>query len=288
MQTPIFNIKSFWGKACIFALLLSFGLIFGSLLGIVITTLCGLSTESLEGLRIIQICSQVFTFVFPPLAYVVCVRQKPIRSLGFVKMPVWGWTYILTIFTVMPVNNYLQEWNATWSLPDFMHDIQEMNEALSEKMMSVDNLSGLIINIIMIAGLAAVGEELLFRALIQPAMIRTCRNHHAGIIITAALFSLIHFELFSFMPRFALGLLLGYAFFTTKSIWVPMAMHFINNATIVVLYFFNVRGKIDVDIDKIGASDSTIVITLSVLCTVLLTMPLFYEKVFGHHKNSLK
>ncbi len=288
MQTPIFDIKSFWGKTGIFALLSSFGLVFGSLLGLVITTLCGVSAESLEGLRILQICSQIFTFVFPPLAYAVCVRQKPIRSLGFAKTPAWGWIYILTIFTVMPVNNCLQEWNATWPLPEFMRDIQEMNEALSEKMMNVNTFNGLIISLIMIAGLAAAGEELLFRALIQPAMIKTCGNHHAGIIITAALFSLIHFEMFSFMPRLVLGILLGYAFYTTKSVWTPMMMHFLNNAVIVVLYFFKIKGKIDVDIDKIGASDNVIVIALSVLCTVLLTMPLFYEKTFGHHKNELK
>ena len=74
-------------------------------------------------------------------------------------------------------------------------------------LVSRHTIKDLILNIICIAGLAAVGEELLFRGMAQRLLTKMFKNHWAGIIVTAILFSAIHMQFYGFFPRFALGVL---------------------------------------------------------------------------------
>jgi len=53
---------------------------------------------------------------------------------------------------------------------------------------------------------------------------------HTSILITAFLFSTIHFHFQGVIPRFVLGVLLGYLFYWSQSLWLPILAHFINNA----------------------------------------------------------
>ena len=40
-----------------------------------------------------------------------------------------------------------------------------------------------------------------------------------------------------FLPRFCLGLLLGYSFYWSKNLWIPIIMHFTNNAVVILLHY---------------------------------------------------
>ena len=57
----------------------------------------------------------------------------------------------------------------------------------------------------------------------------------SSIIITSILFSLIHFHLNGLIPRFILGCVLGYMFYWTKSLWIPIIAHFTNNALAIII-----------------------------------------------------
>ena len=59
-----------------------------------------------------------------------------------------------------------------------------------------------------------------------------------AILVTAIIFSAFHFSYFGFLSRMSLGIILGIIYFYTKTIWLPMLMHFINNCIgITTLYF---------------------------------------------------
>jgi membrane protease YdiL (CAAX protease family) len=49
-------------------------------------------------------------------------------------------------------------------------------------------------NIIIIAIMAGIGEELMFRGVIQKILIGWTKNIHLGILYTAIIFSAIHFQ----------------------------------------------------------------------------------------------
>ena len=90
-----------------------------------------------------------------------------------------------------------------------------------------------------------------------------------GIILGAIVFSAIHFQFYGFVPRFVLGLLLGYLAYVSRSLWPSILLHFINNGTTVVAMFLVQRGVIDVDIDEIGSTNIYLTI-LSALATIAL------------------
>ena len=276
MTFPLFKKVSTAERIFLLAALLIIGLIVSVIVAVAITFLNGHVSE-LNILRISQIGSQLFTFVLPPLLYACLVKEKPMKSLSFCKTPL---PYFIIGFVMMyaitPLNNVFGVWNAGLELPEsmaaleeMMKNLQESATQLTEKMLNVSNISGLIINLFMIAGLAAFGEELLFRSLLQPFLIKICKNAHLGIFLASAIFSFIHFEFYGFLPRLVLGLLLGYMFFYSKSIWVPMLMHFANNATAVVIYYLNNKGITDIDVE--GPTETNIVyVLLSIVAMTVL------------------
>jgi membrane protease YdiL (CAAX protease family) len=74
---------------------------------------------------------------------------------------------------------------------------------------------------------------------------------YISIVVTAVIFSAFHFSYFGFLSRMSLGIILGIIYFYTKTIWMPMLMHFINNGIgITILYFVrNNPKKMDAVID---------------------------------------
>ena len=220
MKFPILNIDSKATRLAIFIALEFFGVLLGIAFGIALIAISRVSTDSLNGIRISQICNQLFIFVLPPLFYAALTRPHPMKSLGFKKMPVYALLGILVMFTILPFNSYLQSWNEQLSFPESMkaleeilRALQEQATAITEKMVSVNGIRGLVVNLIMMAGLAALGEEPLFRAMLQPWLIRITKSPHIGIIITAIIFSVTHLEIDGFLSRAVLGMALGYVFF---------------------------------------------------------------------------
>lgn len=277
MFFPVIKDTTRGGRIFIFLFLMVFGFVFGTALSAVGSIFFGDTMSELGKLRFAQISGQISGFLIPPLFYAALVKEKPLDSLGFKKMPVWALLGIVAMFTVLPFNSLLTEWNEGFTLPESMAAVEEMlrtTEELAERVMtqlvSVDTIGGLIVNILMIGALAAVSEELLFRSVIQPFFIKVSKNTFIGIAITSVLFSAMHFEFYGFIPRIVLGFMLGYMYHLTGSIWTSMLMHFVNNATIVVLYYLSFNGIVEMDVEKFGSSENAVVIIGSLVMTVAI------------------
>ena len=83
---------------------------------------------------------------------------------------------------------------------------------------------------------AAVSEELMFRGFMQTAFLQRLQRP-AAITLAAALFMLLHVQ---FLPVLAAGIILGFVALATKSIVIPMFVHFTNN--VIQLLLFNLAG----------------------------------------------
>ena len=90
----------------------------------------------------------------------------------------------------------------------------------------------------------------------QRHLAESFKNVHVAIIVTAIIFSLVHFQLYSFLPRFFLGIVLGYLFIVGRSIWYPIIAHFINNAIGVIFYYLVYQQKATDSLEEIGTSES--------------------------------
>lgn len=285
MQHPIIKKTTKFERLFILLALIIIGLILGTVIGFAYVFITKSNPQDLNSLRFMQISSQLFTFVFPPIAYAFLVKEKPVNALGLKNAKIlWFLIGTAMIFAIMPLNNILAEWNAGLKLPESLNaleqmikDMQESASAMIEKFVSVDTIGGLMLNLFMIAGLAALGEELLFRSIIQTSLIKICKNAHVGILIASAIFSFIHLEFYGFVPRLILGMLLGYMFYFSGSIWVPMLMHFLNNGTVVLIYFLNNKDITNIDVDTFGQTSIPILIVSIVVMIALFLFSIKYS-----------
>lgn len=233
------------------------------------------------GMKIAQGLSSIMMFVVPPVVYYLITRkERAMPALGFraVNKP---WLYYILIgatlmFVSLPVTNQLTAWNEAMDfgtvfekLEEYLKSLEEAAQAATEKMLKADHLGGLLFNLLIIALIPAVGEELTFRGVLQQGLSRRM-NPHVAIILAAGIFSFIHFQFYGFLPRMFLGILLGYMFYVSGSLWTSILMHFVNNGTAVVLYYLNDKGIINVDVDHFGAMPPTMVVISAAVTLALI------------------
>ena len=230
------------------------------------------------GIKIGQGINSIFMFIVPPIVYYYLTRKERwMQELGFRSLtPPW-WLMLIGValmFVSLPVTNQLTTWNEgmsfgkglTW-LEDWIKSLEETAKAATEKMLKVDTIGGLLLNMVVVALIPAIGEEMTFRGVLQQSLTRKM-NPHVAILLSAAIFSFIHFQFYGFLPRMFLGVLLGYMFYITGSLWTSMLMHFLNNGTAVVLYYLNNKGIINVDVEHFGKLMNGWLIALSAVVTL--------------------
>lgn len=121
---------------------------------------------------------------------------------------------------------------------EWASQIDESSIEALMKILQMDSFLDLFVNLIIIALLPAIGEELLFRGIVQKELVARIKNHHLAIVLASIIFSGVHLQIQGFLPKFFIGLVLGYAYYWTKSIWYPMILHFINNGMQTLILFF--------------------------------------------------
>lgn len=159
-----------------------------------------------------------------------------------------GLTYLLVFLFLLvfsPLMQLVGEWNSSLSLPEALRGVEEWMRSqedsmaeLTERMVMVDSIPLLLMNIVVMAVFPAVAEEFFFRGNLMHIIQRMVRNHHVSIWITALIFSAIHFQFYGFFPRMLLGAFFGYMLVWTQNIWVAVVAHFINNAFVTIAAFY--------------------------------------------------
>lgn len=229
-----------------------------------------------NGMKIAQGLSSIMMFIVPPIVY-YCITRKEhqLQDLGLRRLASPKWLILIGVvlmFVSIPVTATLTTWNESMSLggvlsqlEELMKRLEETAQAATEKMLNVNTFGGLLLNLLIIALIPAIGEEMTFRGVLQQSLTRRM-NPHIAIFLSAAIFSFIHFQFYGFLPRMFLGLLLGYMFYITGSLWTSMLMHFVNNGAAVVLYYLDNKGIIE-DAEHFGETQSVWILFASALVT---------------------
>jgi len=180
---------------------------------------------------------------------------------------------IVFFMVAFPLVNYLAEWNATWNLPTFLGNWLEGKESQAEEItklfLDMPNVGLLILNLIMIALLPAVGEELIFRGIMQRGL-QKMMNPHVAIWLAAILFSAVHMQFLGFVPRMLMGVAMGYLFFWSGNLWYPIIAHFTNNALAVGMAYGIQHNSIDSSLESAGIGNPTIAAFSLIFCLMLL------------------
>ena len=220
-------------------------------------------SSNVEMLRLLQIVSSFGMFV---VAAVIFAKIQSDDWLNYLNLKKFN--FILAILTLLimlsfsPFLEFSNELNKNMVLPEFLKDVEawmKLKEAqmaeMTKQLLVMRSVPVLLINMLMLAIIPAVGEELIFRGCLQRIFGRWTGNYHIAIWVTAIIFSTIHFQFYGFMPRMFLGALFGYLLVWSGSLWLPVLAHFLNNGVAVVTaYVFQQQGK---SLDLMYESDPT-------------------------------
>lgn len=197
-------------------------------------------------------------FIVGPLLYILLLEKHPIKNV-FSTMGINGTSIILTgviVISFIMVIVVVLRWNMGISLPEFMEGFERWAQQKEEEAAHlVRNLTVMptfghfMVAMLVIAILPAIGEELVFRGMIQNKLYAGIGNIHWAIWITGILFSAIHFQFYGFFPRMLLGVLFGYMYYWSGNLWIPILAHFINNGLSIIALYLNQRGMLDYDLE---------------------------------------
>ena len=226
--------------------------------------------EGINFMRLNQAAGAVGLFILPSITFPHFLGRPTAEFLQTDNKPKILLLLLLAIYTLLqlPWINVMSAWNnslewggALEELYQAMRAKEDAAAAMIEKLLTMPDIQSLLVTLIVVALIPAMGEELLFRGIIQN-LFGQRYGTHAGIWITAFIFSFIHFQFFGFFPRLLLGVLLGYIALWSGSLWYAIAAHFTNNALAVLGYFAYQHNWITMNPDEWGTGDNSVFWTL--------------------------
>lgn len=192
--------------------------------------LCVLYTLSIETICIFLIPAYIILFaLYRKPSLILRNKQYALRESRLCPII---FVIFFVILSNIPGINLLSQINTNGVLAIIGEDstqwlnYQRMTEFTEMLIVNCDYIS---LNILCMAIIPAVCEEIFFRGFLQTIATDVFKNVHVAVIVIAAVFSILHGDIFNFFPRFALGILLGYIFVFTKNICFSILAHLLHN-----------------------------------------------------------
>ncbi len=179
---------------------------------------------------------------FEPSDYLLTKKRPQLTPLLII---------ITLFFAITVLNDWFASINAQLDLSFISKELQEeiyYNQAFRDKSIYAyigSTWRSFGLNIFLLAIIPAIGEELVFRGVLQNLIAKASQKIHLSVWFTAFLFAFIHFQYMDFLPDFFLGAAFGYVVLLTGKIWYSMILHFLNNALAIFILFGIRKGFIN-------------------------------------------
>ena len=208
------------------------------------TQLDGFNNSTIRSYKIAALLDQLGTFLIPAATFCWLFISRPNKLLNFHKLEL---TFLYTlpfIFIIMVISSsFLLELNHNIDFSflgektiTLIKDNQQKMDQLHYSFIGITNKS-LIFNFFLMALLPAICEEIVFRGILQSLFTKWSKNIHLGILLSALVFALLHFQFYNIIPLLLLGTLLGYTMAMTNNIWSSILLHFTYNSfSIISIY----------------------------------------------------
>ncbi len=265
-------------------------IIFNMSISTVISNFNTFEESNIAMLKFLQSMYSIGFFVFPSVVAAWLFGNSISSYLQLNKIP--GFSIFIAIIIVLvssPVVNSLVQWNESISLPSYMQAIEQWMRQMennakkaTEFFLKANSLSEYLANIVVLALIPAIGEELLFRGVLQKLLHNWSNKIHIAIWLSAFAFSALHLQFYGFFPRLLLGALFGYLFFWSGNLWVPITTHFINNSLAVSIFYINNNFSKGLENAGTGNNAYIYIITSIILFSILL---FYFYKINLHTKR---
>lgn len=279
--------KSYWVQLLVLALFMLGGMLISSALGELIILLIYGTPNMLEAsdpvtaIRISQTFVTIGTFLLPSLLFAYCQNRQWFDYNAASRRPPQSMINMVLILsvTLLPVVGLVADFNQNimpqeGAVAEFMRDLEDAANHILELVTSQRSSWDLVSNILVFAVLAGICEEFLFQGALQPLLTKWTKNPHVGILLTAFIFSVLHFQFYGFLPRFLLGVYLGYLFFWSRSLWLPILAHVLHNA-LTLMVDFTLQGR-GIDTNNMQFTDVHGSIPTAIGCALVSAMAIVF------------
>lgn len=226
--------------------------------------------------RVATVIQDVVMFIVPALATAVICSRYPARFLSVDKAPGVAVTLmaVAVLLVSAPAQNVIVEWNKSLSLPASLQNLQRWMDAAEASaadtvrlMLGAPTVSSLIMSILILGILAGFSEELFFRGTLQKIIAGNKAGSHAAVWITGFVFSAFHFQFYGFVPRLLLGVYFGYLVWWSRSLWLPVIVHAVNNSAVAVSDWYSRSTGNENVVETVG-TDNVWIVAISLVLTV--------------------
>ena len=250
-----------------------------------------------QGMLSMLMLQDILAFIVPAVAFMMIVYHRPLHAMCLDRPPGWvSMLVVLAFFIIsLPAMNWLVDINQSMTLPSWMSGLETWMRATedaaaetTEQLLDIHSVGELLACVFVVGFMAGLSEEILFRG----AMLRTMQDSrlgtHAVVWIVAIVFSAIHMQFYGFIPRLLLGLWLGYLLVWTRSLWVPIIAHTLNNSTVVVFSYLSNKGVVSEDfVDKLGLPEAGSFPWLALFSLIAcLALAFWSHRYFTRRKHS--
>jgi membrane protease YdiL (CAAX protease family) len=176
--------------------------------------------------------------------------------------------FLTVLLSMYPLMAYAGELLDKLPFPQWLKGMDTSSMEGLASLLEMKYISDLLINIVIIGILPGLGEELLFRGVIQNELQKKWLNPHIAIWLSAFLFAILHFQVSGFPAKLLIGATLGYAYWLSGSLILSVILHALNNSLATIsLYFMggelNLSDKTNNNIEEIPIM---VVLVMTMIC----------------------
>jgi len=286
------NDKLFTKKIFLFLIFILFSVLFFNLFfGIVLSFVFDINVEDfvrkiqnketlninyLKSLKLNSFLNTLSVFLLPSLFYFFFFKKTYFLSLKRFKFNYRNLLLLLTTCLLsIPIVFKLQQINMSIELSYFfgekINQISSSNEYIMNALLSTSNWEGLMLNVFLLSLMPAVSEEFFFRGVLQSLLIQKTKKVVFSVFFVALIFAVFHMNFHNIIPIFYAGIILGFLYCWTSSIWVPILFHFIFNLLNILMHFY--QKKYNLNLEDMISNDSLlylIVCLVGVFCLLFL------------------
>jgi membrane protease YdiL (CAAX protease family) len=238
------------------------------------------STAMVGKFKIAQVVSALISFVLPAFLFGYFSSPASLPYLGIQKH--LSLTIILIgvilLFSIQPLIGYLGYENAHFnfgSMQKMVVQAEAMYNRLLKVFLQMHSVGDLLLNILLMALLPAIAEELFFRGALQKALLRLSNKPWLAIFVSAAVFGLLHGTFLKLVPIFTLGLLLGTVYYLTRNLWYTIIIHFINNSFALIAVYYGDQSEL---LKKISDDNISVPLYAAIISLIIVVGILFLIK----------
>jgi membrane protease YdiL (CAAX protease family) len=207
--------------------------------------------------------TEIFIFIGLPFVVLRAVGRDPLRYPGVVPAPSsydFALGFGLGFLNLLAIGLPLQLLTL-WALPEWLRELFATDPTRVFKQQTQIELTMILLGV---GVLAAIGEEYFFRGIFLRGLLHRMKSSAGALVVCGLWFAFCHFDPIGFLARTELGILFGWLYLRTRSIWPAVMAHAANNVTSTVMYFAS-TGQPEPETLGIGWEEARGVLLVAVL-----------------------